>query len=480
VNGDLSLAQAALAYFLNVSAPVISSHDDLGMICSIPELLTLAGIVVNYIREVKDAPEERGKILLEICSIVGFLYHLNDVIERVDEGTTTKWLGSPDGPLAQFKSVLEDLVEKFTRIKKAGKALSWPFQKGGVAEILQTIERLKTLFSLVLLKDHNEDVRETKRELTVFHHRFLAQESRDIINWLSSLNCWTTQNDTFNKRIDGTGEWLLEHGEFNKWLDGTHTLWCHGMPGAGKTVLASVIINFLNTKFKSNDIGVAFLYCSYKEQTKQTPLNLIAHLLQQFLVRRSAVPDELRSLYNSHINKISRPSLKECSKMLHREVGRFSKTFIIIDALDEYTERDGAKDTFLNELRQLHPNVRLLVTSRNMCPSAWDFKIEHLEIRASDDDVGRYVKYRISESSQLAGFVKKCPSLEDEMVTTIVEKAKGMFLLARLHMNSLAGRLHMRALRNALGNLSQEIGSTYDEVMQRIESQDEDRVGTGT
>jgi hypothetical protein len=38
----------------------------------------------------------------------------------------------------------------------------------------------------------------------------------------------------------------------------------------------------------------------------------------------------------------------------------------------------------------------------------------------------------------------------------------------------------MRALRNALGNLSQEIGSTYDEVMQRIESQDEDRVGTGT
>lgn len=156
-NGDLSVAQAALAYFLNVFAPVISSHDDLGMFCSIPELLTFAGIVVNYIRDVKDAPEERGKILLEICSIVGFLYHLNDFIERLDEWTTTKWLGSLDGPLAQFKSVLEDLAEKFTpttRIKKAKRALSWPFQKGGVADILQKIERLKTLFSLALLKDH--------------------------------------------------------------------------------------------------------------------------------------------------------------------------------------------------------------------------------------------------------------------------------------------------------------------------------------
>jgi hypothetical protein len=73
------------------------------------------------------------------------------------------------------------------------------------------------------------DVRETKRELTVLHHHLLTQESRDIINWLSSLNCWTTQNDTFDKRIDGTGEWLLERGEFRGWLDGTHTLWCHGM-----------------------------------------------------------------------------------------------------------------------------------------------------------------------------------------------------------------------------------------------------------
>jgi hypothetical protein len=114
--------------------------------------------------------------------------------------------------------------------------------------------------------------------------------------------------------------------------------------------------------------------------------------------------------------------------MLHREIGRFSKTFIIIDALDEYTEPDGAKDTLLNELRKLHPNVRLLVTSRNMCPSAWAFKIELLEIRASDEDVGRYVKHRISESSQLVGFVKMRPSLEDEMVTTIVEKAKGMYV----------------------------------------------------
>jgi hypothetical protein len=58
--------------------------------------------------------------------------------------------------LAQFKSALEGLAEKFTpttRIKKAGKALSWPFKKGGVADTLQTIERLKSFFTLALLKD---------------------------------------------------------------------------------------------------------------------------------------------------------------------------------------------------------------------------------------------------------------------------------------------------------------------------------------
>ena len=180
---------------------------------------------------------------------------------------------------------------------------------------------------------------------------------------------------------------------------------------------------------KSNDIGATFLYCSYKEQVEQTPVNLIASLLQQLVLHRSIIPDELEDLYNSHVDKKSRPSLKECSKLLQAEIGRFSKIFIIIDALDEYIERDGTRDTLLNELRHLPFNIGLLVTSRYVSTIEYGFNSDrNLEIRANDRDVERYLKSRIARSSQLARHIKADPGLESDIVATIVKNAQGMYV----------------------------------------------------
>ena len=33
----------------------------------------------------------------------------------------------------------------------------------------------------------------------------------------------------FERRHNGTGEWLIKHPEFQKWIEGeTHVLWCPG------------------------------------------------------------------------------------------------------------------------------------------------------------------------------------------------------------------------------------------------------------
>src|SRR5437762_1740429 len=60
-------------------------------------------------------------------------------------------------------------------------------------------------------------------------NRIRDQEVRDIINWISPLNFWQTQNDNFERRQKGTGEWLLNDPKFMKWLTGsTNILWCPG------------------------------------------------------------------------------------------------------------------------------------------------------------------------------------------------------------------------------------------------------------
>ena len=49
------------------------------------------------------------------------------------------------------------------------------------------------------------------------------------------------------------------------------------------------------------------------------------------------------------------------------------------------------------------------------------------------------------------------------------------FLLARLHMDSLVGKLNARQVRAALENLPEGMDGTYDEAMERVERQDDSR-----
>ncbi len=135
--------------------------DPLSVSASIAALLQLTGTVVQYLNSVMGASEDRQNILLQISSVSGLLYLLRDLAKRTEgEDSWFKTLNSlsvPEGPLEQFKTVLETLASKLKPVvgwKKAGKAFTWPFQKGEIKDILCTIERQKSLFGLALQNDH--------------------------------------------------------------------------------------------------------------------------------------------------------------------------------------------------------------------------------------------------------------------------------------------------------------------------------------
>jgi hypothetical protein len=56
------------------------------------------------------------------------------------------------------------------------------------------------------------------------------QEKRAVMAWVSSLSFDSKQKDFFDRRQEGTGEWLFEADAFKSWLDGTERiLWCSGL-----------------------------------------------------------------------------------------------------------------------------------------------------------------------------------------------------------------------------------------------------------
>lgn len=112
---------------------------------------------------------------------------------------------------------------------------------------------------------------------------------------------------------------------------------------------------------------------------------------------------------------------------MQAEIRRYSKVFIVADALDECPEDNGTRGDLLTELRSLVAAVNLLFTSRYLTSIERDFQgTKRLDIRANDDDIRRYIEVRIQREHRLARHVRADPTLQESIVNTIVGNAEGM------------------------------------------------------
>ena len=180
-------------------------------------------------------------------------------------------------------------------------------------------------------------------------------------------------------------------------------------------------MEYLERSLEKDNVAIAYIYCSYKEQEDQSTINLISSLLHQLVQRKPAISDGIVSLYHQHINKHTRPTLTECTDLLQSEARGFSKVFIAIDALDECPESNGTRMSFLREIWKLQPSMHLLDTSRHIPSIEREFeKAVRVEIRASNEDVGRYLEGRIEKEHRLVRHVRADPTLKNSIINIIV------------------------------------------------------------
>lgn len=252
-----------------------------------------------------------------------------------------------------------------------------------------------------------------------------GEERRIITDWLSSIDFSNQQNDFINRHQEGTGQWLLNSEDFKNWVDEQgQTLFCHGIPGAGKTIITSIVIENLCNKFQVNDVGIAFIYCSYKNEQEQKFDKLMLSLLKQLVQQRHDLPLEIQPLYQRHITRGTRPSIKEVTEVLRSVMTCYSRVFIIVDALDESTKTD--REQLLEELFRFQSQVQvnIFATSRSLPEIAIHFNInESLEIRASEEDVRRYLE---NHTWRFPRFVLQNPDLQKDIISQIVNVVDGM------------------------------------------------------
>jgi len=258
------------------------------------------------------------------------------------------------------------------------------------------------------------------------------REQDDIIlNWLTPIDYAAQQSDFASRRQAGTGQWLLDSEEFQAWVEtNKQTLFCPGIPGAGKTILTSIVVDYLYTKFqKDPSIGIAYLYCNFRRQDEQKPEDLIASLLKQLTQEQSFMSASVKTLYYQHKDKRTRPLLNEILGVLQSVAVTYSRVFIIIDALDECQISGSYQQRFLSSLFNLQVNygINLFITSRPILNIEKEFKGKIiLEIRASEEDVRRYLE---DHMFRLPGFVVRSLELQEEIKTSIIKATDGMYVV---------------------------------------------------
>ena len=194
------------------------------------------------------------------------------------------------------------------------------------------------------------------------------QEGQAIHDWLTPTNYALQQSDHAGRRQTDTGQSLIHSAEFQMWLEtDAQTLFCPGIPGAGKTILTSFVVDQLITRFRNDErIGIAYLYCNFRRKDEQTAEHLLANLLKQPSQSRPSLPDAVKALHESHKQRQTRPSFDEISSTLQSVAAIYSTVFITVDALDECPLIDGCRDRFLTELFNLQAKAgaKLFATSR--------------------------------------------------------------------------------------------------------------------
>ncbi|KAL6886897.1 hypothetical protein GGI43DRAFT_431693 [Trichoderma evansii] len=307
------------------------------------------------------------------------------------------------------------------------------------------------------------------------------EEDMTTLNWLNPVDYSLQQNDYIKQAEPGTCQWFLNSTQFLTWVNSHgQTLFSPGIPGAGKTVLTSVIIHNLHTKFQNDDtIRVVYIYGHLPHQRYQDAADLIANLLKQLAQNRPSLPDCVKSLYNKHKAMRTRPLLEEISTALRSVAALYSKVFVFVDALDEHNMSNDYK-ILLTEIFALQAECKMniLATSRFIPEIVENFsKSMSIEIRASKDDIGRYIE---AHMDQLPQFLQKDSPLQEEIISTLSDTCDGMFLLAPVCLHSLADNATKDGIKKALkgfqwqnAKLVEEdtfraLSQVYDPLMKRI------------
>ena len=270
-----------------------------------------------------------------------------------------------------------------------------------------------------------------------------------IRQWLSAPDPSVNYHKALTLRQPNTnaGQWLLKSDLFEQWKVKASTVWLHGIPGCGKTILCSTVIeDILNDTTGDPGKAVAYFYFDFNDPAKQDPNLMMRSLISQLSQQCVKIPPSLDVLFTSCGNGQRQPSPDLLPNALQNLLQEFPHTYIILDALDEC----GSRKLLMSIIKELSigqtSGLHLLCTSRR--EGDIEATLGHIvesegilciQTEAVDHDIRSYVHQRLSNDISLKKWGDD-PAIRQEIETTLMAGAHGMYISTYLKITWMKGR----------------------------------------
>lgn len=251
-----------------------------------------------------------------------------------------------------------------------------------------------------------------------------------VKNWLSPPDPTVNYSVARRNRHEGTGTWFLESIAFMEWTTGVRQhLWLTGVPGSGKTVLTTTILD--NLSQMDHHTALRFFF-DFNDTRKQSTDAMCRSLAFQLYIQQEAPRKVLYELFALHDNGKKQPETEELSERLRAMLQVSAKVYIVLDALDECVDKTELLKWIEGFVSSPHlQNVQLLATSRpeeefrrGIRKFIGDRNYITLDESSVNEDIRTYIGNRMEQSPVLKRWTLASQELE-EIQNKVGERSGG-------------------------------------------------------
>lgn len=297
---------------------------------------------------------------------------------------TTRFIKSMGAGKTEFEEKFEPVTTAKTVVQELAalaetEKTSWIL--GNLDRIEETHHRQQGTL-LEILTDLQQPIDRLGTQLDIIQDGLERQKRIQILRSISTIPYTAHHKAARKDRLEGSGQWLLKRQVFQQWRSESTSsaLWLHGIPGSGKTKLASLVLDEL-----TGCAHFAYFYCV---RNPAEPLRGQCDAILASLVRQLASSSAESPIFAAVVGKYQDAvdgivgyedfawTSDESSAILLELLQHYPAVTIVLDALDEVNPEDRQKLLdVLSELLRKAPNLlKIFVSSRDNCDIALHFE----------------------------------------------------------------------------------------------------------